>query len=206
MNSLNIKSIVTKKFKPAPSSKHEDNQKIYHNLLKQNFKADKPGIKLVGDITYINTKENGWTYLAVVMDLFDLQVIGYSYGLSMDENLVIDALNKAKLKRNIEKDCIFHSDRGTQYTSINFEKLLVDSNMIHSYSKKGYPYDNASMESFNATLKKEEVNLKSYLDYDEARLAIFSFIESWYNRVRIHSSLNYKTPCQKYDEYLESIS
>lgn len=201
MNKLHIKSIITKKFKPS-SSKSGNNNAIYHNLLKQDFKADKPGIKLVGDITYIYTKHDGWTYLAAVIDLFDLQVIGYSYGTRMDENLVISALNKARNNRYIETNCIFHSDRGSQYTSINFETLLIESNMIHSYSKKGYPYDNASMESFNATLKKEEVNLKSYLDYDEARLAIFKFIESWYNRARIHSSLGYLTPVQKYEQYL----
>ena len=205
MKQLGIKSIVTKKFKPASSSKKDDN-KVYHNLIEQDFSASKPGTKLVGDITYIYTKENGWTYLAVVLDLFDLQVIGYSYGLKMNEALVVDALNKAKIYRHIEDSCIFHSDRGSQYTSNAFENLLIESNMIHSYSKKGYPYDNASMESFNATLKKEEVNLKSYLDYNEARLAIFEFIESWYNRVRIHSSLGYITPVQKYEQYIVSLN
>ena len=202
MNKLHIKSIITKKFKPASSNKTSNDNKVYHNLLKQDFKANKPGTKLVGDITYIYTKEDGWTYLAVVLDLFDLQVIGYSYSLRMDESLVIDALNKAKNNRHIEQGCIFHSDRGSQYTSTNYELLLIESNMIHSYSKKGYPYDNASMESFNATFKKEEVNLTSYLDFDEARLAIFRFIESWYNRARIHSSLGYITPVQKYEQYL----
>ena len=205
MKSLGIRSIVTKKYKPAHSDSKNDDGKVYHNLLKQNFKADRPGIKLAGDITYIYTKEEGWTYLAVVLDLFDLKVIGYSYGLRMEDDLVIDALNQAVKNRKIEENCIFHSDRGSQYTSNDFEKLLINSGMIHSYSKKGYPYDNACTESFNATLKKEEVNLKSYLSFDEARLAIFEFIESWYNRTRIHSTLGYMTPDQKYQEYIAAI-
>lgn len=206
MKCLEIRSIVVRKYKPAHSDKNNEKGKIYHNLLSQNFKADKPGVKLAGDITYIYTKEDGWTYLAVVIDLFDLKVIGHSYGLSMESDLVIDALNKAIKNRNIESDCIFHSDRGSQYTSNDFEQLLIDKKILHSYSKKGYPYDNACVESFNATLKKEEVNLKSYLDYDEARLAIFEFIESWYNRRRIHSTIGYITPEQKYQEYITANS
>lgn len=202
MNKLGIKSLVIKKFKPA-NSKASSN-KEYPNLLDQDFTSNKPGTKLVGDITYIYTNKDKWTYLAVVLDLFDLSVIGYSYGTSMDSYLVIDALNKAIRNRHIEENCIFHSDRGSQYLSNEYEKLLLTNNIKHSYSKKGYPYDNASMESFNATLKKEEVNLKSYLDYDEARLAIFEFIESWYNRSRIHSTLGYITPEQKYQQYLSS--
>lgn len=174
-NKLGIKSIVIKKFKPMTSAKTSNN-KYYPNLLGQDFKTNEPGIKLVGDITYIYTKRQGWTYLAVVVDLFDLKVIGYEYGTHMDEGLVIKAFNKAKASRKLKDNCIFHSDQGTQYTSNNFEQLLLNNNIIHSYSKKGYPYDNASMESFNSVLKKEEVNLKSYLDFDEVRLAIFKFI------------------------------
>ena len=203
MRELGIRSIVVKKYKPAHSDKQKE-EKVYHNLLKQDFKADRPGIKLAGDITYIYTKEEGWTYLAVVIDLYDLKVIGYAYGLTMDDSLTIRALEMAVNNRHIEPGCIFHSDRGSQYTSNEFEAALIKYGMVHSYSKKGYPYDNACVESFNATLKKEEVNLKSYMDYDEARLAIFEFIESWYNRRRIHSSLGYITPEQKYQQYISA--
>ena len=201
MNKLNIKSIVLKKYRPV-STRTSNPKKEYPNLLNQDFGANKPGSKLVGDITYIYTKENKWTYLAVVLDLYDISVIGYSYGETMDDSLTCNALNNAMINRHIESDCVFHSDRGSQYTSNKYEKLLSSNNITHSYSRKGYPYDNAAMESFNATLKKEEVNLKSYLDIDEARLAIFEFIESWYNRRRIHSTLNYMTPEQKYQQYL----
>lgn len=202
MRLLDIHSIVVKKYRPASTKAKQEEATIYHNLIKQDFKASKPGEKLVGDITYIYTAKQGWTYLAIVMDLFDHKVIGYSYGLNMSDDLSVNALNKALANRPISKDCVFHSDRGVQYTSKRYETLLIENGIQHSYSKKGYPYDNAAMESFNATLKKEEVNHKKYADYNEARLSIFEFIESWYNLKRIHSSIGYLTPEQKYQEYL----
>ena len=157
MKVLGLRSITVKKYNHAGNSQ-TNNTKEYSNLLEQDFFAEKPSNKWVGDITYIYTKETGWTYLAIVMDLFDLKVVGWSYGLNMTDDLVIDALNKALINRGLKKDGIFHSDRGSQYTSNDFEQILTNLNIKHSYSKKGYPYDNASMESFNAILKKEEVN------------------------------------------------
>ncbi len=112
----------------------------------KNFKAEKPSEKWVGDITYIYTKETGWTYLA----------------------MVINAFAKAKSKRDITENMIFHSDLGSQYTSNEYEKLLTENKVKHSYSKKGYPYDNASMESFNAILKKEEVNVNTYTTFNSS--------------------------------------
>ena len=201
MKALGIKSIIVKKFNHNGNKKVDDTNK--ENLLAQNFKAEKPGEKWVGDITYIYTKETGWTYLAIVMDLFDLKVIGWSYGLNMTAELVVSAFNKAKIIRETTSGMIFHSDLGSQYTSNEFEKLLLENNVRHSYSKKRYPYDNASMESFNAILKKEEINVNTYETFDEARKAIFEFIESWYNNIRIHSSNDYMTPNEKYAEYLK---
>ena len=96
------------------------------------------------------------------------------------------------------------SDRGSQYTSNRFEEMLEILNIKHSYSKKGYPYDNASMESFNAILKKEEVNLNSYDNLENTKLILFDFIESWYNNIRIHSKIDYMTPNEKYNNYLLS--
>ena len=205
MKFLGLRSIVIKKFNHAGNSK-TDNTKEYKNLLEQDFFADKPNKKWVGDITYIYTKETGWTYLAIVMDLFDLKVVGWSYGLNMTETLVIDAFNKAMINRKLNKDGIFHSDRGSQYTSNDFEQLLEELKIKHSYSKKGYPYDNASMESFNAILKKEEVNVNNYETFNEAKLAIFEFIESWYNNQRIHSTIGYITPNEKYNNYIAKVA
>ena len=204
MKELGIKSIIVKKFNHSGNKKVDDTNK--ENLLAQNFKAEKPGEKWVGDITYIYTKETGWTYLAIVMDLFDLKVIGWSYGLNMTAELVKSAFKKAKIVRETTEGMIFHSDLGSQYTSNEFEKLLMENNVKHSYSKKGYPYDNASMESFNAILKKEEVNVNTYETFKEARQAIFEFIESWYNNIRIHSSNDYMTPNEKYEEYQKNIA
>ena len=205
MKFLGLRSIVVKKYNHTKSSK-TDNTKEYPNLIEQDFFASIPGQKWVGDITYIYTKETGWTYLAIVMDLFDLKVVGWSYGLNMTETLVIDAFNKALVTRELNKEGIFHSDRGSQYTSNAFEKLLTDLKIRHSYSKKGYPYDNAIMESFNAILKKEEVNVNNYETFNEAKLAIFEFIESWYNNLRIHSSLDYITPNEKYNNYIANLT
>lgn len=193
MKFLKIKSCIVKKYKPASSNKKVDS-KNKENLLNQEFKANELREKMVSDITYIYVKNYGWTYLATVEDLCSRAIIGYSYGKTMDAELVIEAIKNAQTKGKFKKQAIFHSDLGSQYTSNKVEKYLSDLDLKHSYSKKGYPYDNACMESFNAILKKEEVNLKEYETFEEAKLAIFEFIEGWYNRKRIHSSIGYKVP------------
>lgn len=204
MRKLGLRSIVVKRYNHKGSNKVDDSNKV--NLLEQDFFAEKPSEKWVGDITYIYTKETGWTYLAIVMDLYDLKVIGWSYGLNMTDDLVIDALKKANVNRGVKEGLIFHSDLGSQYTSNDYEKLLTNLKIRHSYSKKGYPYDNASMESFNAILKKEEVNVNTYETFKEAKIAIFEFIESWYNNKRIHSTLDYITPNEKYNNYIATLA
>lgn len=205
MKFLGLRSIIIKKFNHAGKS-NTDNTKEYPNLLEQDFFAEKPSKKWVGDITYIYTRETGWTYLAIVMDLFDLKVVGWTYGKNMTDDLVIEAFKKANVNRGLDKDGIFHSDRGSQYTSNDFELLLEELEIKHSYSKKGYPYDNASMESFNAILKKEEVNVNNYETFKEAKLAIFEFIEGWYNNQRIHSTIGYITPNEKYNNYMAKLA
>ena len=134
MKLLGLKSIIVKKYNHKGNKKVDDTNK--KNLLEQNFKAEKPIEKWVGDITYIYTKETGWTYLAIVMDLFDLRIIGWSYGVNMTTELVISAFKKAKIQRGIKKGMIFHSDLGSQYTSKEYEKILIENEVIHSYSKK----------------------------------------------------------------------
>ena len=113
---------------------------------------------------------------------------------------------KALINRGLNEDGIFHSDRGSQYTSNDYEELLNTLKIKHSYSKKGCPYDNASMESFNTILKKEEVNVNNYETFEDAKLAIFEFIESWYNNIRIHSTLGYITPNEKYNNYIANLA
>ena len=193
MKFLKIKSCIIKKYKPS-SRKRKVNTEGKENLLNQEFKTNTLRSKMVSDIRYIYVKNYGWTYLATVEDLCSRSIIGYSYGKTIDGELVIHAIKNAEVKGKFKKNAIFHSDLGSQYTLSKVEKYLKELGLKHSYSKKGYQYDNACMESFNAILKKEEVNLKEYETFEEAKLAIFTFIESLCNRKRIHSSIGYKTP------------
>ena len=132
--------------------------------------------------------------IASVMDLHSKKIVGYSFGRSMTTELIIKALNNAHEAQKPGDDLIFHSDLGTQYTSEAFGQVIQSYNMIHSFSYKGSPYDNACIESFHAILKKEEVNHVQYFDFHSAKLAMFQYIEGWYNRKPIHGSLGYKTP------------
>lgn len=206
MKKLGISSIITKKRKPCSASKKkvDDNNKF--NLLNQEFKANRPGTKWVADITYIYTKDKGWTYLATILDLFDLSLIGYSYSTSMNSNLVVNSLKNAISRRKPLSNLLVHTDLGSQYTSNAFEGLLKELNIKHSYSKKGYPYDNAPMESFNSILKKELIYTQEPLTFEDTKTCLFEFIESWYNRTRIHGSLDYVSPYVYYHNYLNNIS
>lgn len=120
----------------------------------------------------------------------------------MTAELAKQAVVNACLNVENTKGILLHSDLGSQYTSHTFESFLASKGMIHSFSRKGNPYDNASIESFHSSLKKEEIYLQKYMDFKEASKAIFEYIESWYNRRRIHSAINYMTPQQKEDEAL----
>ncbi len=147
--------------------------------------------------------KEGWTYLASVMDLCSRKIIGYAYGTSMTAELAVEAVKNACLNVRDTQGIILHSDLGSQYTSQAFESYLGSHGMIHSFSRKGNPYDNACIESFHSVLKKEEIYLHTYQDSREARRAIFEYIEGWYNRKRIHSAIGYMTPQQKEDEELK---
>ncbi|WP_278319692.1 IS3 family transposase [Garciella nitratireducens] len=154
------------------------------------------------DITSIYTVKNGWTYLASVMDFHSKKILGYAYDTSISARLAVKAVKNACLNVKNTKNIILHSDLGTQYTSHIFEDYLFSKGIIHSYSRKGNPYDNACIESFHSVLKKEEVNHHKYYDFNVAYKAIFEYIESWYNRKRIHSSIDYRTPQEVYEAAL----
>ncbi len=151
----------------------------------------------------IYVQKEGWTYLASVMDLCSRKIIGYAYGTSMTAELAVEAVKNACLNVRDTKGTILHSDLGSQYTSQVSESCLSSMGMLHSYSRKGNPYDNACIESFHSKLKKEGIHLHAYQDSREARRAIFEYIGGWYNRKRIHSAIGYKTPQQKEDEELK---
>ena len=162
--------------------------------MNRDFEAAGINQKWCADITYIHTLKDGWTYLASVMDLYSKKIIGYAYGTSMTAELVVKSLENACLNVKSTKGIILHSDLGTQYTSQKFQELISKKEMIHSFSRKGNPYDNACIESFHSILMKEEINHNKYYDFNVARKAIFEFIESWYNRKRIHGAINDMTP------------
>lgn len=182
-----------KKFRHTTDSKH--NLPVAPNLLERQFTSDSPGQAWVSDITYIWTHQ-GWLYLAVVLDLYDRKVIGWSMNTRMNKELVISALKMAIQQRTPQKGAIFHSDRGSQYCSKKFQKMLELHGMRSSMSRKGNCWDNAVAESFFASLKKELIHLEEFDTITKARHEIFDYIEIFYNRMRPHSALNYVSPSQ----------
>jgi putative transposase len=165
---------------------------IAPNLLSRTFEAEAPNRVWVADITYLPTRE-GWLYLAVVLDLFARRVVGWSMHPSLDRGLVLTALEHALQRRQPQPGLLHHSDRGSQYASADYQALLMQAQMRCSMSRKGNCWDNAAMESFFATLKAElPVNL--FDSHAAARSAVFDYIERFYNRVRLHSTLGYRSP------------
>ncbi len=200
MAKLGLRSVVVRKYKYQNNQGKVPDDK--ENILNRDFTTTTINQKWVTDITYIHVLKEGWTYLASVMDLYNRKIIGYSYGKNPTAELAKKAVENACLNVEDTTGIILHSDLGSQYTSAVFEDMLIEKNMKHSFSRKGNPYDNACMESFHSVLKKEEVYLNTYHTFEEAKTAIFEYIESWYNRRRRHSALDYKTPQQVEDEIL----
>ena len=200
MKKLDIKSIVIKKYQYQKNQGTIPDNK--ENILNRDFNADTVFKKLVTDITYIHVLNEGWTYLASVMDLYDRKIIGWAYGKNITAELATKAVKNACLNMSNTTGIILYIDLGSQYTSDEFESYLQAQGMIHSFSRKGNPYDNACIESFHSVLKKEEVYTITYHTFEEAKAALFEYIESFYNRKRRHSALGYKTPQQVEDEAL----
>lgn len=175
------------------TTRNDPRARVAPNLLKQEFTASRPDEKWTGDITAIWTYE-GWLYLAVVLDLFSRRVIGWAMASHQDETLVEMAFRMALLRRRPEAELLFHSDRGSQYTSDAYQALLAQAQVTVSMSRTGNCYDNAVTESFFGTLKTECVEGSSFESRNQARQAIFEYTECFYNRVRRHSSLGYKSP------------
>jgi putative transposase len=165
---------------------------VADNVLDRNFTASQPNQKWVADITSIAT-DQGWLYLATVMDLFSRKIVGWSMNPRLKTELVSDALGMALLQRCPEAGLLHHSDRGSQYASHDYQKLLTDHGITVRMSRTGNCYDNAVMESFFATLKTECVD-RCYASREEARTCLFDYIEIWYNLRRRHSALVYLSP------------
>ena len=171
------------------------------DLVGRDFTAEAPGCKLVGDITYIPTW-SGWLYLATVIDCFNREVIGYAMADHMRTSLVGDAVEMAARNHTLKPNCIFHSDRGTQYTSTEFGLKLAALHMRQSLGRTGCCYDNALAESFFAALKNERAHRTVYPTRNKAKHDIAYYIEIFYNRRRLHSALGYRTPHQVRIDYL----
>lgn len=180
-----------RKFKVTTDSKH--NLPIAPNLLNREFKVKERDRFYVSDITYIWTNE-GWLYLAVTLDLFSRQVVGWSLNSRMTKNLIMDALRMAVWRRQPATGLLFHSDRGSQYCSSDFQNMLKGYGMISSMSRKGNCWDNSVAESFFGSLKTERVFFANYKTRDDARKDIVDYIEMFYNSRRRHSYLGYVSP------------
>jgi transposase InsO family protein len=182
-----------KKFKATTNSKH--NKQISDDLLQRDFTPAEPNKAWVSDITYVWTDE-GWLYLCTFIDLYSRLVVGWSMNSTMTSALVVDAFEMAKKNRNGQVAEIIHSDRGSQYASDAFRKVMKENGCDQSMSRKGNCWDNAVAESFFASLKLELVYLTRFRTRQEAISMIFDYIEVFYNRQRIHSTLSYKSPVQ----------
>jgi len=191
MSANGIRAKQKRKFVATTDSKHD--LPVAENILQREFHVEEPNRVWLSDITYIPTDE-GWLYLAGVLDLCSRTAVGWSMGESLETGLVLDALKMAHQRRRPGNGLIHHSDRGSQYASDDYGNLLKSYGMQMSMSRKGDCWDNAVMESFFGTLKKELVHHRKYRTRAEARQDIFEFIEVFYNRERLHSSLGYMSP------------
>lgn len=175
-----------------PTTKDSDFSNKLHNILDEKFNPDRPNAFWCTDITYIWTYESGYVYLTSIMDLFSRKIIAWTLTDSMDVSCVVAVVNKAKACRSTAKPLVIHSDRGSQYVSQAYRK--VTEGMQRSYSKKGYPYDNACIESFHSLIKREWLNRFRIANFDAAYKLVWQYIETFYNTVRIHSHCDFMSP------------
>jgi putative transposase len=175
------------------------------DLIERDFTAAAPGQRLVGDITYLRTGE-GWVYLATVIDLATRMVVGWQLADHMRTSLIVDALGMAITHGHLSWDAVFHSDRGTQYTSAEFSLYCKDNHVRRSVGRTGVCWDNAAAESFFASLKNEMYHREQFPTRARARVAVADYIEAFYNRKRLHSSLGYRTPVEVYRDHLTATA
>ena len=198
MREAGIRSKVARKFKATTNSKHS--LPVAENILNREFSADRPNQKMVSDITYLWTDE-GWLYIAAVMDLYGQIIVGLSMGERMTKELVINALESTWLRSGRPSGVLLHSDRGSQYCSHDYQALLRSYGFTCSMSRKGNCWDNAPMEAFWGKMKYEWLFGQRFRTRKEARAAVFEYIEIFYNRFRLHESNGYLTPEEYYYDY-----
>lgn len=198
MNSMDLPkmSTIIPKYKTSPN-----NESACENILNQKFNQQSPNLVWASDFTYV--KVNGrHCYLCVVIDLFSRKVIGWQVSSNHNSDLIINAFKKAYIARGYPQNILFHSDRGSEYTGRRFRRVMDECNVLQSFSKKGYPYDNACCESFFKQMKREELNRRTFATLDEFRLSSFKYIER-YNNKRPHASLNNLTPSEVEENFFK---
>ncbi len=193
MKQAGIQSKMAKRFVVTTDSRHT--MQAAPDQLKRQFQTDAPNRAWVSDTTFIATRQ-GWLYLAVILDLYSRQVIGWAMGNRNDRQLVSSALTMAVWRRGKVRHVVVHSDQGSTYASSDYQQLLKEHHLICSMSRKGECLDNAVAESFFGTLKTELVDDEDYKTKDEARGSLFHYIETFYNRRRRHSHLGYVSPVE----------
>ncbi|ACT00602.1 Integrase catalytic region [Paenibacillus sp. JDR-2] len=191
MKKMGLVSCVVKKYKATTNSKHS--LPVFENVLNREFKVAKPHHAWVADITYVPTSE-GWVYLATLMDLYSRKIVGWAMNDRINKELTLAALNDAYERENPGPGLIHHSDRGSQYAANEYRAQVEEYKMVGSMSRKGNCYDNACIESFHSVLKKELVYQTKFRSRKQAYEALNGYIELEYNRIRIHSTLGYKSP------------
>lgn len=194
MREMGIKAQYIKPY--AQTTIDSNFSKKLKNILDEKFNPERPNAVWCSDITYIWTYE-GFVYLTSVMDLYSRKIIAWVLSDTLEAKWVVEAIEKAKKSRDVDKPLVMHSDRGIQYTCSAY--IEATDGFINSYSKKAYPWDNACIESFHALLKREWINRFRILDYHHAYKLIFEYIETFYNTVRIHSHCGYLSP-NEYEE------
>jgi len=195
-----LKAIQPRSFVPKTTdSRHP--YAISPNLLLDRAMPEQPDEVWVGDITYIPLAGGKWAYLAVWMDLFSRRIVGWHLDVHMQESLITTAFKKALYSRRPAKGLIVHSDRGGQYASNNFRKLIADYSLLQSMSRADNPYDNAFMESCFSRLKAELLQDETFDTIEDARTEIFEYLEMYYNTKRLHSSLDYQSPMSYEKKY-----
>lgn len=192
MKQARIRSVVKKRF-VVKTTDSDHGLPVAPNLLQRRFEADRPDRKWACDITYVHTGE-GFLYLAAVMDLCSRKIVGWSMAEHLRTELCLSAPEMAIKSRRPGRGLIHHSDRGVQYASVDYRRLLDSHDIQLSMSRAGDCYDNAAMESFWGTFKTERVYQEDYKTKEQARRSIFEYIECWYNRRRRHSAIGYKSP------------
>lgn len=203
MRRENLRAIAPKRFKPQTTDSNHA-ARISPNLLQDEMNApSNKGEVIVGDITYLPLKGGKFCYLACFQDKITRRIVGWQVSQRMTAQLVIDALNQARKRRLIKRNAIIHTDRGSQYAAVEYRRLLYINGFRQSMSRKGNCYDNAQAESFFSRFKAELLENGIFETVEDAKSEVFSYIEGYYNRIRLHSGIGYRSPVE-YENHLEN--